>query len=193
MGKRYKTREEFEKTPGVVIYSDAPGIDFYVTKIGGGGKLYEYEWGNPIESNYADLHPQWMITEDSEDDSSANINVAKEYVTRCGKAVKLYTTDAGGIYPVHGAIEVKLGQWNIQSWTIRGQMLDGVTNAYDLVEKPKVTKGWINLYYSEAMGNSYPHQWLFTSKERADEAAFTASHRQRIACLYVEFKEGEGL
>jgi len=46
--------------------------------------------------------------------------VGKEYKTRDGRMVRIYATDAGGDYPIHGA--VKSENWGSQSWTVFGKV-----------------------------------------------------------------------
>lgn len=56
--------------------------------------------------------------------------------------------------------------------------------------KPKVVR-WFNVYkHAQAVSAYSGGGCLFASKEEADTAARTAT---RIACIRIEFEEGEGL
>lgn len=48
--------------------------------------------------------------------------------------------------------------------------------------KPEKKKGWVNIYPDIASG-------AYESKEKADRAA----SRSRIACIKIEYEEGQGL
>lgn len=50
------------------------------------------------------------------------ISLNKSYVTKDGRPVRLYAIDAGGEYPVHGAIWREDEQyWESATWTARGK------------------------------------------------------------------------
>jgi hypothetical protein len=48
------------------------------------------------------------------------IDKSKTYRTRDGKEVRIYATDGGGDYPVHGAL-CDNGIWIVTSWTKEGR------------------------------------------------------------------------
>lgn len=62
------------------------------------------------------------------------ISMDKKYTTRDGVPVRIYAVDAGGNYPVHGAVcDGKL--WNVSRWTQDGQWTDdGFNSPIDLIE-----------------------------------------------------------
>lgn len=63
-----------------------------------------------------------------------------------------------------------------------GRAFKNVESRIDLINVPVTHKRWINIYpYLSA---------AFKSRKEADEAAINLD---RIACIFVEFKEGEGL
>ena len=112
------------------------------------------------------------------------IDINKKYRTRDGHPVELVTTSGRGKWPVWGYIG---DDTNIMRWTIDGS--DGHTTGTtrssvknDLVEvKPKRVL-WLNVYSD---GDSVSHE----SREDADIRSLDG----RIACLKIEFEEGEGL
>lgn len=118
------------------------------------------------------------------------ISKDKTYCTRGGQQVRIYATDAGGLFPVHGAIFTD-GIWNGMKWTAEGHTHVNL-NSYvhvsmdDLAEvKPRHKRTvWINVV------DDLDYWHVYTSKENADKF----SHG-RIACLKVDldFQEGEGL
>lgn len=115
-----------------------------------------------------------------------------EYTTRSGFPVRIYATDAGGNYPVHGAF-LKDGEWIQNDWCISGKFdrSDTTPDGLDLIPKPKVHK--ISMW-----GNVY----LFNGKAQLGDLCFTKEQAQkkipiydRIALAHIELdvREGEGL
>ena len=112
------------------------------------------------------------------------IDINKQYRTLDGREVKLLMTDAGGNYPIIGAIKNHEGSWFGFQWTPNGNR--GCDSNSELVEvKPKHVR-WINIYKQIGFDET---------REIADKAAAAATlaGRCRIACLRIEFEEGEGL
>lgn len=112
------------------------------------------------------------------------IDKTREYTTRNGKAVRIYTIDGGGTFPIHGAWLNCEGHWVPETWTVKGNVYHNNTiiSPLDLIEKPKIIKGWINIYQENTSG-------VYATKSSAS----ICSNPGRIACIQVEFKEGEGL
>lgn len=108
------------------------------------------------------------------------IDINKKYRTRDGRPVELLTTNARGAWPVIGHI----GDENqVFRWAIDGAFCGtSPIRTLDLVEvKPKRVM-WFNVYHG---GEVHAHD----SREDADGG----SGDNRIACLKIEFEEGEGL
>ena len=60
------------------------------------------------------------------------IEVGKFYSSRGGEQVRIYATDAGGRFPLHGSIKQK-GRWVVRAWTSDGQFFsDGETTNDDI-------------------------------------------------------------
>lgn len=116
---------------------------------------------------------------------STDVSMGKEYQTRDGEKVRIYCTDGGGKYPVHGAIwNVNTEEWLSFQWTIEGTF--GTDTDFDLVEvKPRIKREfWVNIYKESRT------QFLFKTREEADQAM-----NDRVACVKVliDCKEGDGL
>ncbi len=114
------------------------------------------------------------------------IDMAKEYTTRDGLKVKLYSVYDGGPWPIHGAI-LKDGVWSVNSWTEDGRYSgENVAHPRDLVEVKRTFrfKKWANIYRDGGTT-------VYKTRLAADELA----HGDRIACIEVEFSgaEGDGL
>lgn len=64
------------------------------------------------------------------------INKSKSYTTREGKPVRIYCTDAGGKYPIHGAILcTDDNTWEGETWTENGLYnYNEDQTSHDLVE-----------------------------------------------------------
>lgn len=57
------------------------------------------------------------------------IEVGKFYKTRDGRKVRIYSTDSGGRYPIHGAVRFDKG-WSMNTWQENGSEVLG-TREYD--------------------------------------------------------------
>lgn len=49
-----------------------------------------------------------------------NIQPNIHYCTRSGRRARIYATDAGGRFPIHGAIQDEIG-WFMVDWTDEGR------------------------------------------------------------------------
>ena len=71
----------------------------------------------------------------------------KPVQTRDGRHVRIYTMDAGGKYPIHGAIQSEADTWEHEAWMIDGSNVEtGRLHIYDLINVPEKRriKGWVN-------------------------------------------------
>ena len=120
------------------------------------------------------------------------IDITKQYETRDGRPVRIYATDAGGDYPIHGATKWK-DRWSGCTWTLDGQFHTSTkVDCSDLVEcKPRIKlERWANLIPSLDGSNHYG--WaFFESKSDADRCRSAGV----IACVKVSIDccEGDGL
>ena len=75
------------------------------------------------------------------------IDINKRYCTKSGHEVRIYATDGGGDYPVHGAVLEK-NYWRILSWDENGNLKSDQGQPYDIVEfKPRIKRSlWVNIY-----------------------------------------------
>lgn len=121
------------------------------------------------------------------------LDFTKPVQTRDGNHVKVFLDDRGSKYPVVGAYLFD-NQWWAANWTQSGEWIDrrhhGIrtdANAHlDLIQAPPPKhKRWVNVYPKDSHVISTAHE----SREYADEYA----HESRIACIEIEFAEGEGL
>lgn len=77
-----------------------------------------------------------------------NIEVGKFYKTRSGLKVRIYATDAGGMYSTHGAV-FSSGMWASYSWTMFGKHYDNIEDRYDIIHtwpEEKEVEAWVWLY-----------------------------------------------
>ncbi len=116
------------------------------------------------------------------------IDKTKQYKTRDGREVRIYATDAGGDFPVHGAIKTG-DEWESNSWKLNGNWRDHLDEEYDLIEvKPRIKRTyWVNVYPERVREKDYAHH----TRQSADSFCNIG----RIACVKVEIdcEEGEGL
>ena len=109
------------------------------------------------------------------------IDINKKYRTRDGRPVELITTRGRDKWPVMGYIgdEDQVSLWSIDGSNNSYSRL----NVFDLVEaKPKRV---LSL-------NVYPDDEVYAHGSREDAEGGNADD-SRIACLKIEFEEGEGL
>ena len=107
------------------------------------------------------------------------ISKDKTYRTRDGREVRIYATDGGPTWHIHGAYKSD-GMWLLHCWDKIG--LDGSRKCLDLIEvKPRIKRTvWLDIYPSSVA---------------VQEFEDGAIGRNRIACVKVEIdcEEGEGL
>ena len=113
------------------------------------------------------------------------IDISKQYRTRDGREVRIYSTDTEGAKKaVHGAIKEKDG-WYMLAWSKNG-IVSNVDRNLDLIEvRPRHKRTvWVNVYGRPDDVTAYNDKW------KADQ-----SDSPRIACIKVDldFEEGEGL
>jgi len=112
------------------------------------------------------------------------IDKNKQYKTREGREVRIYATDGGGSYPVHGAIKRSEG-WLSASWGSSGYVVSPVREMPDdLIEvKPRMKfERWVRV---ERNGDY--SLWLDKPSTASSVDAFA------ITRVTFEVEEGEGL
>jgi len=67
------------------------------------------------------------------------IEVGKTYYTRDGRKVRIYATNSGGVYPVHGAYLMG-EEWIGETWTSEGQWLEKEENNLDITHEKREPK-----------------------------------------------------
>jgi hypothetical protein len=115
------------------------------------------------------------------------IEMGREYRTQDGYEVRIYATDGGGLFSVHGAVKKPTGGWWIVSWTEFGEVTERnpMGAYYKLIEvKPRIKCDvWVNVYKS------------FLSSHNSKTEADMYAAADRIACvkLTIDVEEGHGL
>lgn len=113
------------------------------------------------------------------------IDFTKPVRTRDGRAVTILTTSARGKYAVLGNIE---GDDVTDSWTLTGcnnVSLSG-DKPNDLINVPQKYRVWANCYRPNSIGVDTLR--THGSRESADRYP-----GDRVACIEIEFAEGQGL
>ncbi len=119
-----------------------------------------------------------------------NYIAGKAYKMEIGeKAVFVGENAFNPTYPLVFAHELDKGK--IYPYTIDGKFyFDGRPSNWNIIgewpPEPKKVKGWVNVY----KGQDYSAAVIFDSKEKADKQRHVPN---RIACIPIEFTEGEGL
>ena len=109
--------------------------------------------------------------------------------TRDGRSVRILCTDRSGNGNVIGLVDYSDHE-QIKCWFSSSGRREGYKSesGNDLMNIPVRHEGWVNVYFG--LDQCLNFGYIVNTKEIADEAA---SGRGRIACIHVEFKEGEGL
>ena len=104
---------------------------------------------------------------------------------RDGREVRIYATDGGGGFLIHGAIYDD--GWQLHHWSHNGEsryIYDGSRGDYTLIEvKPRIKRTvWLNV-------------WSNNVRSFCSEYAAGSEGQGRLACVKVEIdcEEGEGL
>ena len=115
------------------------------------------------------------------------IELGKTYRTRDGREVRIYATDGGGIYSVHGAIESG-DVWQVTWWKADGRAPEDWSSR-DLIEvKPRIVlERWVNMYRVNGELRGHHHH----SQAAADSAA--GDGRIAFVKIVIDCEEGEGL
>lgn len=115
------------------------------------------------------------------------LDLTKPVQTRDGRKVLLLGVlkKSRTSYPLITVVTQPNGEEVLETYTLQGYATlasSNGENSRDLVNVPEKHQAWINLY---------PHGGgsLHTSRERADSHALC----NRIACVKVEYTEGQGL
>lgn len=114
------------------------------------------------------------------------ISMDKKYKTRDGCAVRIFSLDCGGNFPVAGAILGREGVWLVERWTMDGHYISQPRqNCNDLIEVKEKHKRkiFLNIYDTEVCAH--------ISLDSANDC-------RRTSCVAVkevelEYEEGEGL
>jgi hypothetical protein len=110
------------------------------------------------------------------------ISKDKQYTTRDGREVRIYATDCGGIYPVHGAIKGE-HEWVPNKWRDDGKF-ELHDHKYDLIEVKQRMK--FERWALVERDGSYS-LWLDKPSAASSVNAFG------ITRVTFEVEEGEGL
>lgn len=109
------------------------------------------------------------------------IDPTKTYRTRDGREVRIYAVDGASPDNIHGAVKSERG-WSVREWFPEGNYLESEDHPTDLIEvKPKHVR-WVNVYSRGGWSD-------YEDRKSADSFAMST----RIACIRIEFEEGEGL
>jgi hypothetical protein len=105
--------------------------------------------------------------------------------TRNGRPARIICTDRRGEDdPILALVDNGNGGEELNSYKSNGRYLFGRETEHDLVNVPQKRKRWLNIYRGNYSGELCPTR---------DEADANAVIGARIACIEIEFEEGEGL
>jgi hypothetical protein len=113
------------------------------------------------------------------------ISMDKQYRTKCGYKVRIYSVDSGGYYPIHGAYwDESICEWILCRWNKQGLAL--AYSDLNLIEvKPRIQREeWVNVYKDYASRG-------WSTKKEADERATLG--RKACVKITIDCVEGDGL
>jgi hypothetical protein len=184
---RFKVGDRVRLKVSEKAHADCYGLhgDLVITEINTGGEYAGFA-GHIYVANFDRLELVELAPP-----APALIDAARTYRTRDGRAVRIYATDGGGDYPVHGAIEREDGTLAVRIWTATGATFgDGTEDEDDLIEVKPERSGWVNVYH-RSNGYFSPGPSYETQAEAS--AAAVQAGGKRIACIHLKFREGDGL
>ena len=111
-----------------------------------------------------------------------NIDMNKKYKTRSGLPVRILCTNAGGKYPIAGLIDNK----SVFQWLPNGRCAFSSQSDNDLIEVKEKKVMWVNVYKNGSTA-------VYLSRVHADDCQHAFGSGNRIACVKVEYEDGEGL
>jgi hypothetical protein len=111
------------------------------------------------------------------------IEAGKKYRTREGMVAVVTCINAPGEWPIVGYIMDRGEAYCAAIWREDGRREPSTEMPHDLISEHREKKvGWVNIYATS-------HPQLLGSKEDADDMA----EMGRIACIRIEYEDGEGL
>jgi len=121
-----------------------------------------------------------------------DFNYARGYTTRNGQAVKLYSENNGGNYPIHGALKCADGNWQGMSWTKDGTYyFTGTPSDYDLIPvMPKIVKK-VRYGIVDTHTNTVEKNYLYISEQIRDKNYACSSGLPRYAKCTIEYEVEE--
>lgn len=112
----------------------------------------------------------------------------KPVQTKDGRKVRVLCTDSKGYFPIVGLVVSEDGESeDVVYWPLTGELAGRPDHDYqlDLINVPEKHEIWVNVYADNM-------RRVHGSRQQADGEA-SRQFAQRIACIRVEFEEGEGL
>lgn len=191
--KKYRTRSGLDVTD-LRLAHQPPSCCFPIRGIvKKGEELVKTSWTSEGRYGFAGETDLDLIEVVEVSPESTDVSMGKQYQTKNGKKARIYCVDAGGLYPVHGAMweEAEGGYWRVDRWTKKGNVYRYASHAdpNDLIEiKPRIQREvWVNVYRDNT-------QVVHPTKEKAEDYA-ERKPNGRIACVKVviDCEEGEGL
>lgn len=114
------------------------------------------------------------------------IDWTKPIQTRDGYPVRILCIDARTDRPVVGLVIFNANiKEDVYTWFTNGSYSVS-KHSRDLINVPVKHEGWLNIYPTNGIEG-----YFYKTKEEADNAASIIM--KRIACIKIEFTEGEGL
>ena len=108
---------------------------------------------------------------------------SKAVRTRGNKRVRIIATDINNDgWPIGALVTEDDGREVFYKYTVDGRRTLSSIHSYDLINIPEKRTVWVNIY-------ECGHCSYYSTSHRAFENALSS----RIACVKVEFEEGEGL
>lgn len=115
-------------------------------------------------------------------------DVTKPVRTRDGQAARIICTDRKGSYPIVAIVGNDDDE--LRSFTADGKCwVRGGFSALDLVNIPEKHKGWVNINGNARCAPGMSTGGFYETREEADKWGSDG----RVACVEIEFEEGQGL
>jgi len=121
------------------------------------------------------------------------LDLSKPVQTRDGHEVRIYETNAPGVYPIQGAIVTSDEEWKITEWGKYGEYYEyGKSHDLDLVNVPKPVRcGYMNVYTLNGRENFTVHSAELETELFASWLAHLKDAAMVRHCIPVEVREEE--
>lgn len=122
-----------------------------------------------------------------ENTSTTPLDISQPLRRRDGGEFEIWKKEGDKIFGrIKSNYPVDYGIWYGAEWSSTGRRMTSAQQDTDLLAAPRRIKGWVNIYKSTGFPQ-YNCGTVFDDKKYCEPSS------QRIACIYIDVEEGEGI